>query len=133
MTEPVGPVAQAFAAYPAAPRKRLLQLRKLLLKTALSQEGVGPIDECLRWGEPSYLTSSSGSGSMLRLHWKPTMGQSVGLFVHCQTRLISEYKARYPEFKYDGKRALLIPIAGRLPAFEIADCMALALTYRLRR
>lgn len=125
-------VAAAYAAYPPNVQRRLLQLRRLLLHTAARTDGVGPLTECLRWGEPSYLTETSGAGSMLRLHWKPARSQQVGVFVHCQTRLISEFKARYPEFDYDGKRALLLPLAGRLPKDAVADCMALALTYRLR-
>lgn len=132
VAEPAADIAAVYAAYPADVRRRLLQLRALVFKTAAGLDAVGPVDECLRWGEPSYLTTASGSGSMLRLHWQSDMGQHVGMFVHCQTRLISEFRARYPHFEYQGKRALLIPRRGRLPKVDIADCMALALTYRLR-
>lgn len=126
-------IAAVYRGYPAAVRRRLGQLRTLLLRTAAQQDGVGEIEECLRWGEPSYLTTQSGSGSMLRLSWKPALQQQVGLYVHCQTRLVSEFKARYPEMRYEGKRALLIPVSGRLDKVSIADCMALALTYKLRQ
>lgn len=131
--KPAAEIAAVLAQYPAAPRKRVLQLRKLVFATAARLDGVGEIDECLRWGQPSYLTTASGSGSMLRLQWDASLGQQVGLYVHCQTRLISEFRARYPEFCYQGKRALLIPVAGRLPRAELADCIGLALTYRQRR
>ena len=132
ISEPPADIGAVIDAYPRAPRQRLLQLRKLLLQTANRLDGVGEIEECLRWGQPSYLTSASGSGSMLRLHWSESLGQRVGMYVHCQTRLIGEYRARYPEFEYEGKRGLLIPVTGKLPRVELADCMGLALTYRLR-
>lgn len=132
-SEPRAEIATVFERYPRAPRQRLLQLRKLLLQTAKRLDGVGEIEECLRWGQPSYLTTASGSGSMVRLHWSESLGQRVGLYVHCQTRLLSEYRARYPEFDYEGNRALLIPVMGKLARVELADCMGLALTYRLRR
>ena len=133
MTDSLPPaVAEAFANYPKAPRARLLQLRKLLFQTARQLDGVGAIAECLRWGQPSYLTRATGSGSMLRLHWSPGLAQRVGLYVHCQTRLISEFRARYPDFEYEGNRGLLVPTAGRLARHEIADCIGLALTYRQR-
>lgn len=131
-SQPPPEIVAVIDRFPRAPRQRLLQLRKLLLQTASRLDGVGEIEECLRWGQPSYLTSASRSGSMVRLHWSESLGQKVGLYVHCQTRLISEYRARYPEFEYEGKRGLLIPVAGRLPRVELADCMSLALTYRLR-
>ncbi|MFK7887739.1 MAG: DUF1801 domain-containing protein [Gammaproteobacteria bacterium] len=125
-------IAAAYGRYPATARKRLMQLRKLIFQTASEVGGVGAIEECLRWGQPTYLTTASDSGSMLRLHWAESLGQHVGLYVHCQTALVEEFRERYPAFKYHGNRALLIPIGGRLARDEIADCMALALMYRLR-
>ena len=50
-------VAQAFAAYPPAMRRKLLALRELIFKTAASTKGVGKLEETLRWGEPAYITS----------------------------------------------------------------------------
>lgn len=56
-------VAAVFAAYPAGMRKRLLALRALVLDVAAKTEGVGPLTETLKWGQPSYLTDETKSGT----------------------------------------------------------------------
>ncbi len=38
-------------------RAKLLAVRKLILDTARKTEGVGAIEEALKWGQPSYLTT----------------------------------------------------------------------------
>ncbi len=58
-------VARAFAAYPPGMRRKLLALRELILRTAAATGGVGPIEETLKWGEPAYVTSQTGSGSTI--------------------------------------------------------------------
>ena len=57
-------VAAVFAAYPAELRDRLMALRRLIFETAATTEGVGPLEETLKWGQPSYLTRRSRSGSI---------------------------------------------------------------------
>ena len=63
-------VAAKFATYPTEARRKLLHLRQLILETAEELENVGPITETLKWSEPAYLTSQSGSGSTIRINWK---------------------------------------------------------------
>ena len=63
-------VEQAFWAIPAPVRRKLLALRRLILETAAATEGVGEIEETLKWGEPAYLTPRTRSGSPVRLGWK---------------------------------------------------------------
>jgi hypothetical protein len=63
-------VATVFKAYPEKARTKLMFLRQLILDTASSIRGVGEIEETLKWGEPSYLTPKSKSGSTLRIDWK---------------------------------------------------------------
>src|ERR1700730_3655825 len=60
-------VDAAFGAYPKALRTRLLALRRLIFETAATTEGVGEREETLKWGQPSYLTPDTGSGSTIRL------------------------------------------------------------------
>ena len=60
-------VAAAFATFPAAVRGRLLDVRRVIFATAEELEGVGPLTEALKWGEPAYLTAASKSGSTIRL------------------------------------------------------------------
>ena len=63
-------VADVFERYPAAVRPKLLALRKLIFETAEATEGVGPVTETLKWGEPAYLTEASKSGTTVRIAWK---------------------------------------------------------------
>ena len=55
-------VAAAFAAFPEHVRARLLEARDLIFATAASMEGVGPLKETLKWGEPAYLSSDAQEG-----------------------------------------------------------------------
>ena len=65
-------VAAVFNNYPEKMRERLLFLRQLILETAAITEGVGQLEETLKWGEPSYLTPTTKSGSTVRIAWKPS-------------------------------------------------------------
>jgi len=66
-------------------RQRLLALRWLILDTAAATAGVGRIEEALKWGQPSYLTTNPKSGSTIRIDQVPPGGYA--LYVHCQTNL----------------------------------------------
>ena len=60
-------VAAKFHNYPPQIRPKLMALRKIILETAANTAEVGEIEETLKWGEPAYLTSQSGSGSTIRI------------------------------------------------------------------
>lgn len=40
-------------------------------------------------GRTSYLTAQSKSGSMVRMHWKPSDGDHYRMYSHCQTNLMA--------------------------------------------
>ncbi len=123
-------VAEAFAVLPPAARDKLLQLRTLIFDTAAKTPGVGPLEEALRWGEPSYLTSKSKSGTTIRIHWKPRCADRCAMYVHCQTNLVEQYRLRHPDsLEFEGNRAVLFPIDKPLPEKALRDCVRLALTY----
>ncbi len=65
-------VAEVFKNYPNEAREKLLELRKLIFNTANSIEGVGTLEETLKWGQPSYLTSETKSGSTIRIDKVPS-------------------------------------------------------------
>ena len=44
-------VAAVFRTYPEVIRERLMFLRHLILETAAATEGVGELEETLKWGE----------------------------------------------------------------------------------
>lgn len=60
-------VDAVFKAYPQPAKTRLLALRRLILATAKATRGVGRIEEALKWGQPSYLTTETKSGSTVRI------------------------------------------------------------------
>ena len=66
MKKPAGnpnPAVDAvFGAYPKPVKAKLLALRRLIFDTADTTEGVGALEEALKWGQPSYLTAESRSG-----------------------------------------------------------------------
>ncbi len=129
---PSADVAQVFASYPAPVRKRLQQLRRLIFATAARTDGVGEIEETLRWGQPSYLTSATGSGTTIRIAWQSSRPEQYGMFVHCQTTLMGTFRALYPDgFDFDGNRAIWFSPQQELPEEALAHLIELALTYHL--
>ena len=46
----------AFAAYPPNIRRKLMALRALIFDVASATEGVGRLEEAIKWGEPAYVT-----------------------------------------------------------------------------
>ena len=135
VTEPLllPEVRRAFDAFPVPMRKRLLQVRDLIFATASAHDEVGRLSETLKWGEPAYLTEETGSGSTIRLGRLKGSEHSAILF-NCRTTLIDTFRARFPDrFEYRQTRALLLPVAGKLPKQELIVCLSLALTYHLDR
>lgn len=127
-------VKAVFGAWPADMRAAALDVRGLILAVAGETEGVGPLDETLKWGEPAYLTTASKSGSTLRL--APMRGQpdKLGLFVNCRTTLIDDFRTHYgDELTFEGKRAVVLDVKSALPRAALGHCIALALTYHSRK
>jgi Domain of unknown function (DU1801) len=123
-------VERVFAAYPAGMRKKMLALRELILRTAAETEGVGELEETLKWGEPAYLTSSSGSGSTIRIDWKKKRPNEYAVYFNCQTTLVETFRTLFPnDFKFEGNRALVFGEADAIPRDALAFCIATALTY----
>jgi hypothetical protein len=123
-------VAAVFDACPGPLKAKLLALRKLILDTARTTEGVGPIEEALKWGQASYLTSESKSGSTIRID-RVKSANEVAVFFHCQTKLVDTFRDLYPELRYSGNRAILLDAEKKLPEAALRHCVALALTYHL--
>lgn len=127
-------VEQAFEAYPADARVALLALRELIFHTAATTEGVGAIEETLKWGEPAYLTSQSKSGSTVRLGWKKSAPQQVAMYFNCQATLVETFKTMFPrDFKFEGNRALVWRCSDVVASEALGFCIAMALTYHHRR
>lgn len=126
-------VAAVFDGYPAPLRGKLMALRELIFDVARSTDGLGPLTETLKWGQPSYLTQATGSGSTVRID-RLKNGDGYAIYFHCQSGLVDQFRGIYPDtFRYDGKRALLFNGSARVPVKALGHCIGLALTHHLRK
>jgi hypothetical protein len=127
-------VKAAFAAYPAPVRAKLLALRRLIFDTAKATTGVGALQETLKWGQPSYLTPATRSGSTIRIDRIKSAANQYAVYFHCQTNLVETFRELYPtEFSYSGNRAIILNADDAVPEAALRHCVALALTYHLNK
>jgi hypothetical protein len=123
-------MAAAFAAFPERVRARLLDARDLIFETAANLEGVGPLTETLKWGEPAYLTEATRSGSTIRLGWFRSSERECAVLFNCRTTLVEDFRERFPGvFTYEKNRAILLDARKPLPKAPLSACLGMALTY----
>jgi Domain of unknown function (DU1801) len=126
-------VEATFDTYPKPVKAKLLALRRLIFDTAKATKGVGPLEEPLKWGQPSYLTPETNSGSTVRIDQVKSSPGQYAVYFHCQTDLVEKFRELYPELSFSGNRAILLDANEKLPETELRHCVALALTYHLRK
>lgn len=133
MTAPAVPPAIEARVSAAAPeqREQLLALRALVFEVAQATDGVGRIEETLKWGQPSYLTPESRSGTTIRIDAHPAGG--TALYVNCQTDLVETFRTHYPALAYEGVRAVVFDRGAALPEAALRHIIALTLTYHARK
>jgi len=120
-------VAEVFNKYPKEIRKKLMQLRQLVLDTASETEGVNEIEETLKWGQPSYLVKG---GSTIRMDWIESKPNQYALYFHCKTKLVDTFKEIYRyKLNIEGNRAIIFNEKDEIPIKEIKHCILLSLTY----
>lgn len=123
-------VAAVFDTYPKKIKKKLMFLRQLIFDTAVSLDEIGELEETLKWGEPSYLTPESKSGSTIRIAWKESQEEQYSIFFKCTANLVPVFKEKYPQkFKFGGNRSINFNLKDDVPIKELKQCIALALTY----
>jgi hypothetical protein len=127
-------VAAAFSSYPKHLRTKLLALRRLILDTARATDGVGTLEETLKWGQVSYLTSESKSGSTVRIDQVKSEPERYAIYFHCQTDLVATFRELYPDkWSYGGNRCILLGVEDKFDEAALRHCIALALTYHLNK
>lgn len=123
-------VAAVFERYPDGIREKILLLRRLILETAATTEGVGEIEETLKWGEPSYLTPKTKSGSTVRIDWKKSKPEQYAMYFKCTANLVPAFREKYSRvFNFEGNRAIIFKLDEEIPAEALQSCIVLALTY----
>ncbi|MGO8911898.1 MAG: DUF1801 domain-containing protein [Bradyrhizobium sp.] len=127
-------VDAVFGAYPRPIKAKLLALRRLIFDTAKATKGVGRLEETLKWGQPSYLTPETGSGSTIRIDRIKSTANQYAVYFHCQTDLVATFRELYPtEFSYGGNRSIVLNAEDKVPEPALRHCLALALTYHLNK
>ncbi|MDF1760823.1 MAG: DUF1801 domain-containing protein [Coxiellaceae bacterium] len=126
-------VKERFNTYPKHIKKKILFLRQLIFDVASCTSGVGHLEETLKWGEPSYVTSQTKSGSTVRIDWKKSMPNQYVMYFNCKTTLVETFREMYGDlFTYGGNRSLIFQIDDKVPVDELSDCIAIALTYHTK-
>ena len=127
-------VAAVFDAYPKEIKLKLMFLRQLIFDVASRTDGVGEIEETLRWGQPSYLTTQSRSGSLVRIGQIKSQKGKYAMYFHCQTTLVDTFKEMYQDvFKFGGNRSINFSEEDKVPVAALSQCISMALTYHLNK
>ena len=127
-------VAAVFETYPKAVKTKLMFLRKLILDVASETDGVGVLEETLKWGQPSFLTTESKSGSLIRIDQIKSQKGKYAMYFHCQTTLVDTFKEMYRDvFEFEGNRCIIFSEDGDVHEQELRHCISLALTYHLNK
>lgn len=120
-------VAAAFAKAPGGAQAAMRRLRALILETAATQ-GVEPLTETLKWGEPSYAPAKPRIGSSVRI--APRGQDGVALLFICHTGIVERLRELYPDtLRFEANRAIALDATRALPEAELGHCIALALTW----
>lgn len=125
-------VKEKFNSYPDHIKPMMEELRELIYEVAEETDGIGHIEEALKWGEPAYLTKNPKSGTTIRIDWKERNPDEIGMYVSCNTILIEEFRKRFSDkLTFEGDRGILLPIREPLPRQELKICIQMALRYHL--
>jgi hypothetical protein len=125
-------VKQKFNSYPKHIRPKMESLRNLIYEAAKTTDGVGEIEETLKWGEPAFLTSKTKSGTTIRIDWKPKTPLQIGVYVSCNTNLISTFRMLFADdLKFEKNRAIILPVVKSIPKKQLLLCIKMALRYHL--
>lgn len=119
-------VRDKFEMYPELIARKLNRIRELILEV-VSENGLGEVEETLKWGEPSYLVNG---GSTVRFDWKAKNPDRYAVYFNCNTRLVDTFKEIYGDlFAYEGNRAILFGTTDSIHEEQLKHCIKLSLTY----
>ena len=124
-------VSSYYFSVPQSMLDQLMQIRSWIYELAEADERIGMIQECLKWGEPSFLTPITKSGSTIRL--AKVDDSMFGIYFNCKTTIAQEIAIQFPELNCDGKRALYFPTNQKIPKTKLIVCLKKALLYHKRK
>ncbi|XDD54156.1 hypothetical protein AB3N62_17070 [Leptospira sp. WS4.C2] len=110
---------------------KVMEIRNWIYEISQSNDQIGEIEECLKWGQPSFLTPKTKSGSTIRIG--KVNDSEYALYFNCKTTIAQEIAIEFPELKCDGKRALYFAIDQKLSKTKVIVCLKKALLYHKRK
>ena len=120
-------VESVFKNYPDPVRKKLVNLRNLIIEVANEMDEIKSLEETLKWGEPSFLVNK---GSTIRIDWKEKKPDQYAMYFKCTSKLVPPFKMVFNDiFKYEGARAIVFHMDDSIPIPELKKCITAALTY----
>ena len=120
-------VESKFDDYPDLVKEKMIALRTLIIEVAQATDEITLLEETLKWGEPSFITPI---GSTLRIDWKAKDPEQYALYFQCSSRLVSTFRIVFRnDLKFEGNRAIVLPLNGELPKNKLIPCIKAALTY----
>lgn len=127
-------VKEVFKSYSHSKRQRLMEIREIMFEVSREVDEVGPISEKLRWGQPSYLTQSTMSGTTVRIG--EFESEKIAVYFHCRTSLVDTFRDLFHDqkkFQFSKNRAIVLDPNTELPKEDLKHCIHLAMTYHLKK
>lgn len=104
----------------------------LIHEVAARTPGIGPLEQSLKWGEQSFTPAKPNVGSSVRI--APRDNGDLALMFICHTNLVEEFRCLYPTaLTFEGNRAIVAESGKPVDREALSHCIALALTYKLRK
>ncbi|KZM49732.1 DUF1801 domain-containing protein [Labrenzia sp. OB1] len=126
-------VQSVLHSYPEALKNALLKLRQLIRDTARQNAEIGVLEETLKWGQPSFLTTGPKTGTTIRIDRDTSQNGDYALYVNCQSSLVSEWRALFPHLRFGGDRSVHFRLGDPVPENELRQMITMALTYHSRK
>ncbi|WP_208721788.1 hypothetical protein [Leptospira mtsangambouensis] len=111
--------------------EKFMEIRNWIYELSHADEKIGEIAECLKWGEPSFLTPKTKSGSTIRMAKVNEL--EFALYFNCKTTIAKEIAIEFPEWNCDGKRALYFSVSQKISKSKLIICLKKALLYHKRK
>jgi hypothetical protein len=112
------------------PAQSALLSCRSLFHTIATRVDIGPLDETLKWGQPSWRPIKPRTGSTLRLNWSPKSPTELAIFVDCKTDLAARMQTLYPHLPAnDGGRRMAIDLNSPLPETALSHLAEMTFSY----
>ena len=120
-------VRDHYKQYSDSIRQPVDDLRTIVIEAASEIEELAEVEETLKLGEPSFLTTG---GSTVRIDWKQSMPDQFAMYFSCTSKLVPTFKRLFGDvFKFDKNRAIVFSTSSPIPTTKLKACVAAALQY----